>query len=130
MFCGECGTDNPETNSFCRNCGHPLRKAGTREGEAHPPGSVPASGPVPQQLPGSGQVQASPEKSWSRGKKFAAGSIVLGIVSFIVIPYIPGLAGIILGVVAVRDHAYAGVLGIILSLIAMLVSFFYIFLVP
>ena len=26
MFCGECGTENPDTNQFCKNCGKPLKK--------------------------------------------------------------------------------------------------------
>ncbi|MDO9325853.1 MAG: zinc ribbon domain-containing protein [Methanoregula sp.] len=26
-FCGECGTLNPDTNRFCKNCGTPLRRS-------------------------------------------------------------------------------------------------------
>jgi hypothetical protein len=26
MFCGECGTDNPDTNRFCKNCGKPVNE--------------------------------------------------------------------------------------------------------
>ena len=26
MFCGDCGTQNPDTNAFCKNCGKPVKK--------------------------------------------------------------------------------------------------------
>lgn len=39
MFCGECGTQNPDTNQFCRNCGKPL----PRHQPAVQPGTPPAA---------------------------------------------------------------------------------------
>lgn len=40
MFCTECGTDNPDTNRFCRSCGKPLKTA-----RPSPPQAGPAPGP-------------------------------------------------------------------------------------
>ena len=48
MFCGECGTQNPDTNQFCKNCGKPLRKPG--QAPAPQPESVPVQ-PVAAPLP-------------------------------------------------------------------------------
>jgi hypothetical protein len=40
MFCGVCGTENPDTNQFCNNCGKPLKKKQLQ------PEPVPAQGPT------------------------------------------------------------------------------------
>ena len=46
MFCGECGTQNPDTNQFCSNCGKPLKK----NLNASPVAPLaPAAAPVPVQ---------------------------------------------------------------------------------
>lgn len=34
MYCGQCGTSNPDTNRFCINCGGPIQKAETPVGTA------------------------------------------------------------------------------------------------
>lgn len=47
MFCTECGTENPDTNRFCKNCGRPLKKE-------HP--VPPPAGPVP----GAGAMHTAP----------------------------------------------------------------------
>ena len=44
MFCGECGTQNPDTNQFCKNCGKPLAR---RQAPAPGPSPVPAYQPAP-----------------------------------------------------------------------------------
>jgi len=46
MFCGECGTKNPDTNQFCSNCGKPLKKNLDPSPVSHP---APAAAPVPVQ---------------------------------------------------------------------------------
>jgi len=46
MFCGECGTQNPDTNQFCINCGKPLKK-NLNVSPVAPP--APAAAPVPVQ---------------------------------------------------------------------------------
>ena len=61
MFCGECGTKNPDTNQFCKNCGKPLKKKQLQP-DAVPapaasspasPGQVPPSrGPARPKIPG------------------------------------------------------------------------------
>lgn len=54
MFCTECGTENPDTNKFCRNCGRPLKKARhitpaqkAARGIAGVSPPTPAAGPAP-----------------------------------------------------------------------------------
>jgi hypothetical protein len=125
MFCGECGTQNPDTNTFCKNCGKPLKKVQAPAA----PAAAQAPQPAPARVQPATGVQAPVKQTWSRGKKLAAGSIALGIVSFIFLPYVLGIAGIILGAFAVRDRYYPGALGAALCFAAMFVSFFYIFLV-
>lgn len=34
MFCGKCGTQNPDTNAFCFKCGHPLPLSLRRENQS------------------------------------------------------------------------------------------------
>jgi hypothetical protein len=46
MFCSECGTQNPDTNQFCSNCGKPLKKNLDPSPVSHP---APAAAPVPVQ---------------------------------------------------------------------------------
>ncbi len=46
MFCGECGTENPDTNQFCKSCGKPLKK------KQQQPVPVPAQVPAIPKNPG------------------------------------------------------------------------------
>jgi uncharacterized membrane protein YvbJ len=127
MFCGECGTQNPDTNSFCKNCGKPLRKAGA----AAPAPSAPVvqAQPVLQQPAGAPAVQpaATIKTSWPLAKKLAVVSIICGIGAFIVIPYILGILGIIIGAVSLKDRYYPAAAGILISIGAMLLNYLYIF---
>jgi hypothetical protein len=119
MFCGECGTENPDTNRFCKNCGKPLRNP--------QPGGVAA--PMAAAAPASQVPEVKPPRNW-----LGIGSIVFGILAWILIPYILGAVAIILGVVSVYKIkkeqnilAVAGIAGCLVALAAMLVNFFYIF---
>ena len=47
MFCGECGTQNPDTNQFCKNCGKPLVTATTCSTACQIPVTYPAAQPAP-----------------------------------------------------------------------------------
>ncbi|MDP3564402.1 MAG: zinc ribbon domain-containing protein, partial [Methanoregula sp.] len=62
MFCGECGTENPDTNQFCKNCGKPLKKKQLQPipvpvpvvvTPASPQHVAPVSGPATPKKPGS-----------------------------------------------------------------------------
>lgn len=128
MFCGECGTQNPETNSFCKNCGRPLRK--TEAGaDAPAPAPVVQAPPVLQQPVGVPGVQpaATIKPSWPRAKKLAVVSIICGIGAFIVIPYILGILGIIMGAVSLKDRYYPAAAGVLISIGAMLLNYLYIY---
>lgn len=68
MFCTECGTNNPDTNHFCKNCGKPLR-------HAHPvqPPAAPVPGPAtapPQPFPVTGTVTGPAGATPTRAKDF------------------------------------------------------------
>ena len=66
MFCGECGTENPDTNRFCKNCGKPLKQ--TRPVPA-PGAPVQAPPPAPQQgVPAAG-ITATPQPYQAAGQK-------------------------------------------------------------
>lgn len=46
MYCGECGTENPDTNRFCKSCGKPLKQRQQPAPAAVPASPLPVS-PVP-----------------------------------------------------------------------------------
>ena len=110
MFCGECGTQNPDTNQFCKNCGKPLRKP--QQAPAAQPSAVPAR-PVAAQPPvqpayyppqsavvlPQGAVAGAPAKSPLNKAMLALGivGIVIGIVSWFFYPFLCGIAAVILG---------------------------------
>jgi hypothetical protein len=77
MFCGECGTENPDTNQFCKNCGKPLKK------KPQQPDTVPAPAVAtitpPHHMPPA-PVPAIPKKP-GNSKKF----IIIGAVIIVVI---------------------------------------------
>lgn len=116
MFCGECGTQNPDTNQFCKNCGKPLRKA--QQSPATQPVATPGTPyvvPPPAQSPGylppvsgvqppvSGAGTA-PVTAPPYDKKMLVLGIVgvlLGIGSFLRYPYLLALLAIILGGVVI-----------------------------
>jgi len=154
MFCGECGTENPDTNSFCKNCGKALKKIQPVVRPAPAPAPAPAMPPQPADaqgfyIPQSGAsapaVPAAPSipatgtgtpvpaakspKNW-----LGTGSIILGILAWLIIPYILGIIAMILGAVSVYKLkktqgkiAIMGVFGIVIALAAMLINYLYIF---
>jgi len=52
---------------------------------------------------------------WSAGMKYAAGSIACGVASFFLFPYILGIAGILLGIAALKEKYLPGAIGMVLS---------------
>jgi zinc-ribbon domain len=73
MFCGECGTENPDTNQFCKNCGKPLKKKQLQPAPAvvtaAPPQHIP---PVP--------FPAIPKKPGSSKKFIIIGAVIVVVI--------------------------------------------------
>ena len=148
MFCGECGAENPDTKSFCKNCGKPLRKA--QQVPAPQPAAVPIppvasqavyypsqpAGVQPYEVPSAAAPTSTPP-----GNK---GMLVLGIISviagiaaFIFYPYLLGALAIVLGGISVfvtrkktGKIAFIAVIGILIGIAAILTDNFYFLLFP
>jgi hypothetical protein len=122
MFCGECGTDNPDTNKFCKNCGRPLKPVRAGAGPAQA-----AITPAPAPAVSPGAIVQPPAEGALKRHKFAIGSIVCGVASFAVLPYIFATIAIILGAVAVWKKDYLGLIGILAAVITIAIDLFYFF---
>ena len=120
MFCGECGTQNPDTNQFCKNCGKPLKK--TQVTAVQPPAAA-FSPPVTATTPGTAAQPGLTDLLKKR--KFAIASIVCGLASFVVVPYILAILAIILGAIAVWKKDYLGIIGIIAAIITVIIDMCY-----
>jgi hypothetical protein len=149
MFCGECGTQNPDTNQFCKNCGKPLRRpqqapAAHQVATPVPPVAAPSQPqPVYYPLPPTGvqppEVVADVPVKPSLEKRMLlldVLSILLGAVSWFVYPYICGVLAIVLGAVVLYNSrnkkgiwaiivAILGITGIIIGLASIMVNLFY-----
>jgi hypothetical protein len=148
MFCGECGTQNPDTNQFCKNCGKPLRKP--RQAPAAQPAAIPApTAPAPQAQPVSyppqpagiqppGVVADASVKPPMKKRMLLLDilSILIGAVSWFMYPYICGILAIVLGAVVLYNSknkkgtgaiimAILGIVGIIIGLASIIVNLFY-----
>ena len=133
MFCGECGTQNPDTNAFCKNCGEPLKKSGShgfsQAGVLQEP-SAPYVQPVqsivtPLTQPAQGTVGV-PKKR----RKALYASIILGVASCLILPYIFGTLAVILGIWAVYKKDTLGVIGIVIGALVIVVNYFYLVFFP
>lgn len=150
MFCGECGTPNPDTNQFCKNCGKPLRR--TQQAPAPQPAAVPVP-PVaapPQAQP----VYYPPQPAGVQPPGAVAGDltkpplnkgmlalaivgVVLGIASWFRYPYLLGILAIVLGVIGVARSekktgavAIMAALAILIGLACIVVDLFYFTIFP
>jgi hypothetical protein len=120
MFCGECGTQNPETNRFCRNCGKPLKRQQTVAREA----AVPVA-PVPTAV-----TSPAPAPAGKRRRNWTGiGSLIAGILSWIILTSLFAILAVILGCVSlflVRKNtgkiAISAIAGIILAIAAIAVT--------
>ena len=149
MFCGECGTQNPDTNQFCKNCGKPLK---TRQPQAVPAQPVAAYQPVtpsyippvsgaqhqmaPQPPPGYALVPAATPTENLLTVAGIAGFLV-SIISWVRYPYICGIIAIVLGAVVLyksgnrkRKGVIIAVLGLIIGLGSIVVDLFYFAIFP
>jgi hypothetical protein len=129
MFCGECGTQNPDTNQFCKNCGKPLKKDAAAAPSSQ---SVPAPAATPPPSPGSSVPlsQTTVAEKTPAGAKppFHKGllllgimSILIGVVSWFVYPYVCGILAIVLGgVVLFKSRNKIGSGAIIITILGIL----------
>jgi hypothetical protein len=159
MFCGECGTKNPDTNRFCINCGKPLKKilnasAVTFQASAAAPVPVqPAaqqpinpfsqqSYPVPlqsttvPQAPVTTTLPATqPEKSprnW-----LAIVSVILALLSWVIYPIIIGFFAMGLGIFSLyaakkkqSKIPVIAAIAVIIGLLAIVLNFFWMDIFP
>ena len=158
MFCGECGTENKDTSSFCRNCGKSLKnpqQAATPVTQAPvqpappsyyiPPVGSPAPGTATPplntqtpQVPGTMPVQpgavgaVKPARNW-----LAIVSLIVSLVSWVIFPILIGFVAIVLGLISLyrakKDQSkipVTAVLAIIIGLLAIVINFFWLDIFP
>jgi hypothetical protein len=108
MFCGECGTQNPDTNQFCRNCGKPLARRQPAAQPSQIPVTYPAAQPAPAPAVSAAQppvAAASPAQAPALVAKRRLNwpgfvSLVLGILSWIIYTGIFAILAILLGIIS------------------------------
>jgi len=135
MFCGECGTENPETNRYCKNCGRTLKTATPAAPSAAAtsrPATVPSQPqPVadPAVPPGPG---AMPKRTW-----LGIISLIPAIFSWILYPVLLGIVAIAFGIASIAlarrqgtRFPVAGVIAIIIGLLAIIVNIFWLDIFP
>jgi membrane-bound ClpP family serine protease len=152
MFCGECGTQNPDTNQFCKNCGKHLRRPQQAPVAAAAPAPAPAAPvqpvqpvyyqpqPAGMQQPGvtvaGAAAAATPQKNTGM-LVLGIVSVIAGIAAFFFYPYILGALAIVLGGISVfvtrkktGKIAFIAIIGIVIGIAAILVDNFYFVLFP
>lgn len=92
MFCGECGTENPENNRFCRNCGKPLRKSAAA---GQPVPAVP--GPA-DSSPAPAPAIPAPGKKWINWIGIAA--LACAVLSWGILTILLVILAVILGTIS------------------------------
>lgn len=146
MFCGECGTQNPDTNQFCKNCGKPLKKSQPAAAPVPPVAVPPQAPPVYYQPP---QAAAQPAfaqagtpvtaKPPLNKMMLALGviGVLTGIGSFFRYPYLLGILAIVLGgvVLAKPENRRGAVmvvagLAILIGLSSIVFDLFYLMIMP
>lgn len=107
MFCPNCGNNNEDGVAFCASCGAPMNNAQQAQ--------------APQQPVQDFQPEyAAPAAQPVAGKGLAIASLVLGIIAFILFPYICGGLAIVFGAIS-KSKGYpgkAGTAGLICGIIA------------
>jgi len=126
MLCKECGTENPDTNRFCRNCGKTLNAAKLVPAQAKP------APPSPSQA-----VPAVKKSRLSGGVGLGMAAIIIGAFSWFRYPYLLGILAIIIGVVTLSRSetrkGKAGILaavGLLVGLASIVTDIFYFTIFP
>jgi hypothetical protein len=133
VFCGECGTRNPDTNQFCKNCGKPLARRQQDPKPAEQPVPAPLPSPAAQPVPvtaASAAVRTPPGTPVSALRRtrnwLGIISLILGILSWGILTVNLAILSVILGIVATVLFRKAtgrigisGVLGIVLGIAAL-----------
>jgi hypothetical protein len=140
MFCGECGTENPDTNSFCKNCGKALRKPQQAAAPVAQVPVTPAAGSVLQtpQAPGAMPVQPAAEGAVKPVRNWLAIiSFIVSLVSWLIYPIIIGFIAIVLGVFSLyrakknqSKIPVSAIIAIIIGLLAIVINFFWLEIFP
>jgi hypothetical protein len=141
MFCGECGTENPDTNSFCKNCGKTLKRPQQAAAPVTQVPVTPAAGvPAPQtlQAPGTLPVQPAAQSAVKPARNWLAiVSFIASLVSWLVYPIIIGFVAIVFGVVSLyrakknqSKIPVSAVIAIIIGLLAIVLNFFWLDIFP
>lgn len=144
MFCGECGTKNPDTNSFCKNCGKPLRKpqpftqqaaAQTTDYSPQPDtAAVITAAPVsvPQVPAASPETRVIKKRSWA-----GILSLTISLVAWLIYPIILGMLAVLTGIFGICAARKAGtkipvsaLIGIVIGLLAIILNFFWMDIFP
>jgi len=145
MFCGKCGTNNPDTNKFCKNCGRALiRLQSSDVSSPAAPVPVPAYPTAPpgyyaptQPVQLSAGIPAVAKPSSNKGLFLLdIMSILAGAVSWFLFPFICGILAIVLGGVVLFKSknkkgigaiivAILGIIGIVIGLASIIVYLFY-----
>ena len=154
MFCGECGTENKDTSSFCRNCGKALknpRQAAAPMAPTAPVQPAPSSYYIPPagatapgtatppldtqtpQVPEAIPVQpaavgaAKPARNW-----LAIVSFILALLSWVIYPIIIGIFAMGLGIFSLYSAKKGqskipliAIIAIIIGLLAIVLNFFW-----
>ncbi|HII99359.1 MAG TPA: zinc-ribbon domain-containing protein [Methanoregula sp.] len=137
-FCGECGTENPDTNRFCKNCGGALRKPAeapaTQPAPAQPSAGVvqPQAAAVPagtQPVPAAGET---PKRTW-----LGIVALIPAILAWILYPVLLGIAAVLFGITSIAlarkqgtRFPVAGVIAIIVGLLAIIVNIYWLDIFP
>jgi len=145
MFCGECGTQNPDTNQFCKNCGKPLRRPQpvpvTQQAAAQPayyspqPDTAPVITAAPVSVP---QVAASPETKVIKKLSWVGIlSLIISLASWLIYPIILGMLAVLTGIFGIYAARKAGtkipvsaLMGIVIGLLAIILNFFWLDIFP
>jgi len=130
MFCGECGTQNPDTNRFCNNCGKPLEQ---RQPPAAPAQPVAVYQPVPGPAASTMTVPVTTAFPTEKQLKITGiAGFLISLVSLVRYPYICGIIAIILGAAVFYKSenkkskaAILAVIGIIIGLASIIVDLFF-----